>query len=385
MKIKPVAYRDAPDHLVSEKMSSLKAMFSDLAFDIVDQDLEVVFFLSGGSEREAISYLASDRFTLLLAGFEDNAFAAAMEVKAWADREGVPAMLVAIDDAMKKGILKQYGRVCEAFRTLAGQRAGLIGNVSHWLVASGFPLEHAMQRFGVDIIQFPWDKLSDYKGYPADPDFLEVFRGFGIDKLEAEAGVYGFLKEVIRTHQLDAITLECFDMVNDHSVTACLALALLNSRGIAAGCEGDLVSILGMMLTRALTGDIPWMANVAGFSAGNVILAHCTAPLNLVGDFRLDTHFETNKSAAIQGQVVMDEVTLFRLGMDLDKAYVTKGRIVDRPDHPFACRTQTAVELAEADLKRLLQHPLGNHQLVIPGDHADLIRLACAYKRIAVI
>lgn len=59
----------------------------------------------------------------------------------------------------------------------------------------------------------------------------------------------GFLKEVICTNQLDAITLECFDMVNNHSVTACLALALLNSRGVVAGCEGDLVSLPGMRLT----------------------------------------------------------------------------------------------------------------------------------------
>lgn len=385
MKITPVAFRNAPDHLVSEKTSSLRAMFPDLAFELVEKEPDMIWFHSGGSEREAISHLSADRFTLLLAGFEDNAFAAAMEVKAWAGREGVPVMLVSFDEAVQKGFLQRYEKVCRSLRMLAGQRAGLIGGVSHWLVASGFPLALASQRFGVDIIHFSWDKLPGYRGYAADPDFLEVFRGSGIKELEAESGVYGFLMGVIVTHQLEAITLECFDMVNDNSVTACLALALLNSRGIVAGCEGDLVSMLGMMLIRSLTGYIPWMANVAGYTDGRVILAHCTAPLNLVGDFRLDTHFETDKSAAIQGHISMEEVTLFRLGMDLDKAFIASGRIAGRPNHPFACRTQTEVQLAEADLKKLLQNPLGNHHLVIPGDHADLIRLACAYKGIEVV
>lgn len=385
LRVKPVAFRNAPDHLVSEKTSSLRSMGPDLAFELVEKEPDVIWFLSGGSEREAISHLSTDRFTLLLAGFEDNAFAAAMEVKAWAGREGVPVMLVSFDEAAQKGFLQQYEKVCRSLRMLAGQRAGLIGGVSHWLVASGFPLELASQRFGVDITHFSWDRLPGYRGYAADPDFLKEFQGHGIDQLEAEAGVYGFLKEVIRANQLDAITLECFDMVNDHSVTACLALALLNSRGIVAGCEGDLVSMVGMMLIRSLTGHIPWMANVAGYTDGRVILAHCTAPLNLVNDFRLDTHFETDKSAAIQGQIAMEEVTLFRLGMDLDKAFIATGRIAGRPPHPFACRTQTEVQLAEADLNKLLQHPLGNHHLVIPGDHADLIRLACAYKMVELV
>lgn len=385
MKVTPVAFRNAPGRLLSEKTSSLRAMFPDHAFEMVDQHPDVVWFLSGGSEREAISYLTPDRFTLLLAGFEDNAFAAAMEVKAWADREGVSTMLVALEDAAQSGILHTFDQVCTALRLLDGQRAGLIGGVSHWLVASDFPLKLARQRFGVDITQFSWDRLPDYRGYAADPDFLEVFRGSGIEELKAEAGVYGFLKELIDNHQLDAVTLECFDMVNDHSVTACLALALLNSRGIVAGCEGDLVSMLGMMLIRTLTGQIPWMANVAGYTDGKVVLAHCTAPLYLVSDFRLDTHFETDKSAAIQGQIEMDEVTLFRLGMDLDKAFVAKGRIAGRPDHPFACRTQAEVQLPEADLKKLLQHPLGNHHLIIPGNQADLVRLACAFKSIEVL
>jgi L-fucose isomerase-like protein len=385
MKIKPVAYRGAPGHLVNQKMASLKAMYPDLAFDIVEEDPDILYFLSGGSEREAVTVINPHRMTLLLAGFEDNAFAAAMEVKAWADRQGVAALLMPMEEAMRKDILQHYSRVCEAYRMLDGQRAGLIGNVSHWLVASDFPLKLARQGFGIHIQQLLWEDMPAYKGFAPDQEFLDAFAGREIGPLEAEAGVYGFLQYIIRTHKLDAITLECFDMVNDHSVTACLALALLNSRGIVAGCEGDLVSLIGLMFIKALTGEIPWMANVAGLQNGKVILAHCTAPLNLLSDYRLSTHFETDKSAAIEGRMAMEAVTLFRFGMDLDKAFVATGRVVGHSGHSFACRTQTEVQLQEADMKTLLTHPLGNHHLVVPGDWTQLIRLACKYKGMAVL
>lgn len=385
MKITPVAFRRAPDHLIHEKMASLRAKFAEMEFDVVTQDPDVIYFLSGGSEQEATSLISRARMTILLAGFMDNAFAAAMEVKAWADRQGHAVILLSVDEAVRGGLLQRYNKVCQSFRMLRGQRAGLIGNISHWLVASGLPFEYARQRFGVDIEQYSWDKLPSYTAYGADPEFLKLYRGYNIEHIEAEAGVYGFLKDIIGTHKLDALTLECFDMVNDHSVTACLSLALLNSRGIVAGCEGDLVSMLGMMLVRALTGKIPWMANISGFYAGRVIMAHCTVPLSMVSKMGLVTHFETGKSAAIKGHIAGREFTLFRLGMDLDKAYIARCQVIYRPDHSFACRTQTEIQLAETDMKLLLEHPLGNHHLLIPGDCVDLLRLACAYTKIAVV
>lgn len=142
------------------------------------------------------------------------------------------------------------------------------------------------------------------------------------------------------------------------------------------GCEGDLVSIAGMMLLKEITAHIPWMANLAGIKGNSALLAHCTAPTDLLADFSIQTHFETDKGTAIQGYFEEDRVTLFRFDNKLSRAFLTTGSITDRPTFPFACRTQILVELPAQAMKSLKENPLGNHHLVLPGDASGLLGLA---------
>lgn len=43
----------------------------------------------------------------------------------------------------------------------------------------------------------------------------------------------------------------------------CYSLARLLDEGVIAGCEGDVCSALGMLWGKLMTGQVPWMANVA--------------------------------------------------------------------------------------------------------------------------
>ncbi len=381
VKVTAVSNRQASTMFVQEGTRRLALHFPDIQWEVDDDNPEIVFFLSGGSEQTAIARLRPDRLTLLLAGFHDNAYAAALEVKAWAGSRDVPVALVSLQEAMDGSLLKHFAMVCEGFRTLQGKRAGLIGDVSHWLVASALSEQLARERLGIIVEHLPWKELPDYRRFLPDPEFMEVYRNHPAGNLEKEAGIYSFLKQLLHDHRLDALTLECFEMVNAHDMTACLALALLNSKGTAAGCEGDLVSLAGMMLVQALTGQIPWMANVAGIFDDRVLFAHCTAPLDVLGGYRLNTHFETGKSAAIEGKLAMEQVTVFRLSEKLNKAFVAPGSIVSQPSHDFACRTQTEISLTTQDIEKLRQEPLGNHHLILPGNKVTLLRMACQYKQ----
>lgn len=47
------------------------------------------------------------------------------------------------------------------------------------------------------------------------------------------------------------------------AAAGCYALSRLLDEGVIAGCEGDICSALGMLWGRLLTGQVPWMANVA--------------------------------------------------------------------------------------------------------------------------
>jgi hypothetical protein len=160
LRIKTIAHRNAEPAFMAAGRKRLDKLFPNV-FEYFDDAIpggggipggdgspDVICFLSGGSEQEAISVLSPDKLTLLLAGFEDNAFAAAMEVVAWAGNRGVPVMLVSLQEAEEIQLPEKLALVCKALKNLRGKRAGLIGGVSHWLVASAVHKEVARKVLG---------------------------------------------------------------------------------------------------------------------------------------------------------------------------------------------------------------------------------------------
>ena len=63
-------------------------------------------------------------------------------------------------------------------------------------------------------------------------------------------------------------------------------------------------------------------------------------------------------------------------GIDEDElvSFLSYGKIVERPENNNACRTQIKIEIPENDIDKLKNNPLGNHHLIIPGNHTELIK-----------
>jgi L-fucose isomerase-like protein len=191
--------------------------------------------------------------------------------------------------------------------------------------------------------------------------------------LEAAARVYLALKQVVAEHELDALTVRCFDLVLDMETTGCFALAQLNDEGIIAGCEGDLVSTVALLWAHELLGETPWMANPAQVDeARNTLwLAHCTVPRTIVEDYCLRSHFESGLGVGIQGQLPTGPVTLLRVGgQNLDRLWLVEGEMLQAGNADNLCRTQAEVRLgAKHDVTDLLRAPLGNHLVMVSGHH----------------
>jgi L-fucose isomerase-like protein len=127
------------------------------------------------------------------------------------------------------------------------------------------------------------------------------------------------------------------------------------------------------------------MANTTRVTDKTLILTHCTAAFNLVSDIKLETHYETDSSLAVNGTLNTGNVTVFRLSGSLDKAFIAEGKVAGHPALVNACRTQTEIELPARALALLKENPLGNHLLLAPGKYAELLRMACFYKSISML
>ncbi|MHC1731843.1 MAG: hypothetical protein AB9888_07440 [Bacteroidales bacterium] len=379
------AHRGAGPDTAARAEELLNSMQLPGSFRMTDRQPDIILFMSGGSERRALELADPARPVLLLSIRGNNAYAAATEVMAWMLNNGRIAVLSDAVDAYESGLINNWKRVAGAMQGLAGTRAGLLGTVSEWLVASDVSAVTLQNRFGIDLSGMPWTGMPDYSSEDPDPALMARFSGQHPEGLVDAARVLSLLRKAMSRNRLQAIAVECFSLVQKRKVTACLALAQLNAEGIVAACEGDTASMAGMAFGLALTGSVPWMANTTRVTEKTLILSHCTAPFDFVGEVELPAHFETGYSLAVDGEVNMTEVTVYRFSENLNRAFVAEGRVVSRPRLADACRTQVEISLSHEALCQLRETPLGNHLLVSAGKHSDLFRLACLYKGIATI
>ncbi len=384
LKIKLLAFRDAPDELFENAINRIEKVISTDDYILTDNNPDVLFFLSGGSELSATKQVAEGRFYLLIGSKHDNSYASATEVMAYMNNQNINSILLDEEEANTEVVLKNFLNVKKALGNLKDKRLGLIGEVSDWLISSTISSEVLDAKLGIKLIEIPWSNLSHYSQYNGSDEFIESFSGRGQIDLTDTSKVNELLKETIQKWNLDAITVECFPLVQKEGVTACLPLATFNDNGIPAGCEGDLTAISGMMLVKELTGIIPWIANINKVSYDSCIFSHCTIATRLVSNFTVKTHFETGKGSAIEGDFIGDLVTIFRLDNKLKKAFVATANIINRPKLCTACRTQIEVKLTTNDVNSLKENPLGNHHLVFPGDCKDLLVLCCKILNIDV-
>lgn len=384
LNIKLLAYQGAPEEVFLKAIKRIEKLINPEVFTITEKSADVLFFLSGGSELEATKLVSAGNFYLLIGSQQDNAYASATEVKAYLNEMNIASLLLDEEESETALYLNYLHSSKNALAQLQGKRLGQIGDVSDWLVSSVITPELLASKLGISLIKLPWNQLPHFSTLAASTDFLETFSETTKMPLLETAKVNALLENTIATNKLDAITVECFPMVQQDGVTACLPLARFNQQGIPAGCEGDLTAIAGMMLFKKLSGIVPWIANINKVTNDICMFSHCTIAPGMITDMKITTHFETNKGTAVEGNFKGDEVTIFRFDNTLSNAFITNAIISGRPKKPTACRTQIEVKLTKREVELLKENPLGNHHLIAPGNYTQLLNICCKMLGIAV-
>jgi L-fucose isomerase-like protein len=317
-----------------------------------------LLLLTGGTEALAlrIHQRRPSQALLLLAHGAHNSLPAALETLAALRQNGAPALLVLLDGPGDPAEALRWGlHAVHTQRSMLGARLGLLGGASSWLIASRPSPELVLDRWGPLVIDVPMAALLDGLVPGADAD-----------------AVHRALAAVVAKHRLDAVSVRCFDLLGERGTTACLAMARLGQAGVPAGCEGDLPSAVALLWVHKLLGSVPWMANPARLESRGLWLAHCTVPLHLVSDYRLDTHFESGLGVGVAGRFEPGPVTLLRIGgAQLEQLWTVDCALLEAGSAADQCRTQALVSLEPRQLEQLLERPLGNHLVLVPGHHAS--------------
>ncbi|MHC4241487.1 MAG: hypothetical protein ACYSU4_03720 [Planctomycetota bacterium] len=170
----------------------------------------------------------------------------------------------------------------------------------------------------------------------------------------------------------------------------CLGFARLRDKGIPAACEGDMDSLLTMLLFQYMI-DRPGFRGNATFDTSRNALwtAHCTAPLKMDGPDGAEAPYLLRGHSEVGGSGCVPEIQ-YRLGqtitrtkmVNLDMILASTGKIIEVPEvSVHGCRTQIVTEVRDAakmaanwssvlqteDAMTLL------HRVVFYGDHMDSV------------
>ncbi|PKQ10139.1 MAG: hypothetical protein CVT69_01305 [Actinobacteria bacterium HGW-Actinobacteria-9] len=363
---------------------------------------------TGGTEGAALDLLGTrdalvpGEPVLLLTHPGNNSLPAALELLARLKQDGAVGRIVhlrGLDDDAGWAALEAALHDVSVRAELHSTRLGLVGAPSDWLVASSPDPTEVTRVWGPKIVSIAMEELSSAieaagtlaggsptggatgTNSPSAPDAAPSLRDAATLVIEpttadlAEAvRVHTALQAIVERHGLTALTVRCFDIVIQRGTSGCYALSELTDAGIVAGCEGDLVSTVGMLWAKLLTGQVPWMANPSDLdTASNVLwLAHCTVPRTVVDDYALRSHFESGLGVGIQGTLPKGPVTLLRIGgTTMESLWLAEGELTDTPTEENLCRTQARIQLLRGDVRELLVAPLGNHIVMIRGHHAE--------------
>lgn len=355
----------------------------------VPEGTTAVFVGSGGVEemvKESIDRLPP--YVLLIADGLKNSLAASLEILSWMRMEGRSGRVVHGDpDYMMWGIA-DYVTASDVLVRLRSARVGVIGKPSGWLIASGVDYEVIHRKWGVTLVDLPLDEVvSNYQSIaPAEvttdvDDFVRKSSGTREpdrnDIIQAMR-LCRAIETMVDRYHLDAFTLNCFDLIPLTGTTGCVALALLNERGIPAGCEGDIQTLLTMLAVKTATGEPCFMANpskIINNKAHEMILAHCTIAPGMTDKYVIRSHFESQSGVALEGIMRPGPFTIVKCGgRSMERYFISEAELLECTDNPNMCRTQMYLRLTEP-LDYFLERSIGNHHVIVKGDYRERIEV----------
>lgn len=338
--------------------------------DFVYENPDIIWFLSGGSEHNALKQIESHNRYSFIASENANSWAAATEVKAYLNSKGINTRIFDFDKLESLESLDEYLKP-KIFEKVI--KLGLVGNAADWLVASTPDIELLKEVLNIDVINFSEDDLINTNPESSINLFESGFANNEFEHKQEIAELYSKLVTFVANNNLDTLAIDCFSLIKKIEFTPCLSYSIINSSQFPIVCEGDLCSAAGMIVCKNLTGQIPWMANLMHISKDCVEFSHCTIPLSMLEQYDIKTHYETDKGASIEGQLTKQMVTVFRIDKNLENCFLALGEVVSHGDVSLACRTQAKIKMSSKSLFILREFPLGNHHLIVPGDYTDIL------------
>jgi L-fucose isomerase-like protein len=173
-------------------------------------------------------------------------------------------------------------------KKLRGARTALIGGIAPGFTDMAFDERTTMARLGAVVDRLPeYGDIKDMANSYSQEEISPVIEEFAADAasvncggdMEATARLYKAFEDFITGNNYDAVAIGCWPKYRrDFGVVVCGIIGRLLEKGFIAACEGDVDSMLSMLMLKGVSGgDMPMLMDLSDldFSDNSVMLWHC--------------------------------------------------------------------------------------------------------------
>jgi L-fucose isomerase-like protein len=305
-------------------------------------------------------------------------------------------------------------------KKLKGSKTALVGGIAPGFADFAFDERKTMAALGACVDRLPeYGDIRERARSYRQEEITSVMEEFVKDAacvnckgdLENTARLYMAFEELITRNGYDAIAIGCWPMYRrDFGVVVCGIIGRLLEKGYIAACEGDVDSMLSMMLLGGIAGgDMPMLMDLSDmdFNDNSVMLWHCgSAPRRFAGPagMSLNCHYKPGRHVPGADSVPVGTVndmyfrsgpvTIARFTWEYEHMLLLAGEFFDKPGNKgfdgsrgwmnnlrLAGKPVDARDVMNTVLTARFQH----HYPVIAGNYQNEVLEAMAWLGIAPV
>lgn len=277
-------------------------------------------------------------------------------------RYNYKGILSNVDDQKNKKDILSFARAAYTYRKLKEARVGLVGYASMSMYPGTFDHLFLRTKIGPEVLQFDSYELINEINIISEEECenviniiktkAKVSKFVKEEQLIKASKMYIALKKMIMKYGLEAITLKCqYELSQMFGMTGCIPLSLLADENVVTGCEGDMPTLISMLIFKYLTNQVINYADILDFSKNSVgLFSSCGfAPFSLAADKKESVikNFTEMSSVMVQDnkEVEFDAFKGIVNSCTFKSGEVTFGRIIeDIGSYKFLLGTGKAIE-----------------------------------------
>jgi len=202
-------------------------------------------------------------------------------------------------------------------KKLRGSRTALVGGIAPGFTDMAFDERKSMAKLGAYVDRLPEfgdikERALSYKQEEITPvieDFVKNAANVNCqDDMDATARLYKAFEDLILQNGYDAIAIGCWPKYRrDFGIVVCGIIGQLLEKGYIAACEGDVDSMLSMLMLKSIAGEntpdiMPMLMDLSDldFNDNSALFWHCgSSPLCFADPqgMSLNCHYKPGRNA----------------------------------------------------------------------------------------